>query len=935
MKIIDLQGTWKLCLDAEKKYTTPPQGTDTILLPDSTAHARKGAENTEPNTGYMTDRFYFEGYAWYSRSIFVEEDWVTKKLTLFLERTRISTVYIDGEEISTENSLCGFHEHDLTGKLAAGEHVLTIRVNNTDYPTRGGHMTSPDTQTNWNGILGRMELQVRELCYPENLQVTAKTPECVKVTADICDGTDLEIVSADHQSVDFNQYSDGSNNVSDDGNKAIGNSGTARVIISRADGQVLHEGEYLYVNGRLEAEFSLEGEDLLWDEYHPNLLQAQVLVGIEAATAKFGIRKLSHEGRRLLVNDKQVFWRGKHDGLVFPRTGYAPMTVEEWKQVFATAKEYGINHYRFHTCCPPDAAFAAADEMGIYMEPELPFWGTIAAPGEEGYNEEEQAYLLEEGYRILKDFGNHPSFVMLSMGNELWGSMERINGFLHDYKQADNRHMYTQGSNNFQFCPAVLSQEDVFCGVRLAGDRLFRGSYAMCDAPQGHIQTDKPNASHNYDDIIAPMQVSEAEVGDGYIEIQYGTGTKKVKAVSGESALIPQVPVISHEVGQYDFFPDFTELGRYEGSQQPLYLELYKERMEKSGTFAQWKDFYKATGTFAIDCYRREIEAALRTTELSGFQLLDLQDFPGQCVALVGVLNAWMESKGLITPKEWRQFCNDTVILAELDSFVAEEKQRISMPVKLSVCNPEVFEGTQLKYHVTCGEQELAAGQLSIEKATERLWQVGEVDFTIPELMKPQKVQIELQVAGTEYRNAYTLWAYPQEEVVISEEKICCGEKCVYIAHSEEEVSAYQAQQKPCIYVPNMSEADVEGTYCTDFWNYPMFRSISESMNRKVPVGTLGLYIDKEHALLQDFPCENYSTPQWYQMVMHSHCTVLDGREDVQIVVQSIDNVERCHRLGMLYYQGQVLVCTVRLWEIAEYPEVRAFAKALVEGICK
>ena len=696
----------------------------------------------------------------------------------------------------------------------------------------------------------------------------------------------------------------------------------------------MHESDYSFTGGRLEADIALVGENLLWDEYHTNLLQAEVTVENESVTAGFGIRKLSHDVRRLLVNGKEVFWRGKHDGLVFPNTGYAPMSVEEWKQVFATVKEYGINHYRFHTCCPPDAAFTAADEMGIYMEPELPFWGTIQAPGEEGYNEAEQAYLIEEGYRIMRDFGNHPSFVMFSMGNELWGSMERINGFLHNYKKVDKRHMYTQGSNNFQFCPAVLEEEDVFCGVRLASDRLFRGSYAMCDAPQGHLQTMMPNSSHSYDDMIAPMQVSETEAREGYIEIQYGTGTKKVKAVSSEQALVPQVPVISHEIGQYDFFPDFMELGRYEGSQQPLYLKIYRERMEKNGVYAQWKEFYQATGTFAVDCYRREIETALRSKELSGFQLLDLQDFPGQCVALVGVLNAWLESKGLISPKEWRSFCGDTVILAELDSFVVKAGQKVQMPIKLSVCNREAFAGTQLKYKVILENQILAENVMDIPKVEGRLQEIGVADFTIPEITQSGKVKIELQIVDTEYYNEYTLWAYPSYEIEISETEIVCGEKRLQIARSMEKAAEYQQTKTPFVYIPNPTEGDVEGTYCTDFWNYPMFRSISESVKRKVPVGTLGLYIDKEHELLKNFACENYSTPQWYQLVMHSHCSVLDGKEDVKVIVQPIDNVERCHKLGMLYYQGEMPVCTARLWEIAEYPEVQAFAKALVENIC-
>lgn len=911
---IDLQGVWDLYLDGEKKYTKPPKADDTITLPGSTAHAQKGKENLEPNVSYMTDRFYFEGYAWYSRKLQIEAGWTKKKLTLFLERTRISTVYIDGEELDTQDSLCGFHEHDLTGKLTAGEHVLTIRVNNTDYATRGGHMTSPDTQTNWNGIVGRIELQIREKVYPENVQVYAQTPQMIRITAKICGEKDICSETVYSQEVDSNW-------------------GIATVIIQRSNGELLYKGNCPYNNHFLKMEVALDGPDLLWDEYHRNLLQATIQLGAESETVTFGIRKLSKDGRRLLINGKQVFWRGKHDGLVFPATGYAPMTVEEWKQVFATVKEYGINHYRFHTCCPPDAAFAAADEMGIYMEPELPFWGTIAAPGEEGFQEAEQNYLVEEGFRILRNFGNHPSFVMLSMGNELWGNMERINSFLHAYKQVDDRHFYTQGSNNFQFCPTVLPDEDVFCGVRFASDRLFRGSYAMCDAPLGHIQTEGPNSIHNYDDIIAPMQVSEAQTGDGYIEIQYGTGTKKVRAVSGDSVLIPQIPVISHEVGQYDFFPDFTELERYEGAMQPLYLKIYKERMERGGIWQQWKDFYQATGTFAIDCYRREIEAALRSKELSGFQLLDLQDFPGQNVALVGVLNAWMESKGLIEAKKWRNFCNDVVILGELESFVVKEADKIQIPIKLSVCKRELFSSDEVAYKVSLEETVLAQGSFPIIESFERLQEVGILSFIIPAMEQVQKVVVELKIPGTEYENSYTLWAYPQYKVEISEESITYNGESIRLVKTIEEALACMECGERVLCVPQREEEDVEGTYCTDFWNYPMFRSISESMNRKVPVGTLGLYIPHETKFADCFPCEKYSTPQWFQLVMHSHCAVLEGKENVEVLVQPIDNVERAHKLGMLYYEKGVLVCTSRLWEISEYPEVKAFAKALVEMV--
>lgn len=900
MSCIDLSGYWELFLDEDKEYTKPPKGNDTIHLPNSVAHAGKGKENKVPDTSYMTENYHFEGYAWYTKMIEIQAGQEEKNITLFLERTRISTVFIDGVEQDTQNSLCGFHRHDLTGKLSVGIHTLTVRVDNTNYPTKGGHMTSPDTQTNWNGILGRIELQIRDKVYPENLQVYAKTPQEVKVTA-LVHGLQ---------------------------------SGNVQVKICRKGGECLAQDICQFEDGKLQVVFALEGENLIWDEYHTNLLEATVILGEESVSTTFGIRNLSHEGRKLLVNGKAVFWRGKHDGLVFPNTGYAPMTVEEWKAVLSTAKEYGINHYRFHTCCPPEAAFGAADELGVYMEPELPFWGTVGAPGEEQYNETEQTYLIEEGFRILNDFGNHPSFVMLSMGNELWGNTERINSFLVAYKEADNRHFYTQGSNNFQFCPVVLDAEDVFCGVRLSGDRLFRGSYAMCDAPQGHIQTTEPNTVHNYDAIIVPATFTNAEDSVEEIEIQYGTGTKKVKAIDGGDMLIPQVPVISHEIGQYDFFPDFGELERYNGVGQPLYLEVYRERLQAVGLYERWKEFFEATGKFAIDCYKRELEATFRAKELSGFQLLDLQDFPGQCVALVGVLNAWMESKGLISANEWRTFCNDVVLLAEIERFVAEAEKEVNIPVKISVCNSELIKGKCLSYLVTTEGNVLAEGKLNIQECEERVRLAGEVQFAVPKLNKPQRIQLRLYVDDTEYENTYTLFAYPKEDINITEEAIIYGEERVKIVKTIEEAKQLKAQGECVLCIPEPGPNTVEGTYCTDFWNYPMFRSISESMNRKVPVGTLGLYIHENRTLQDEFLAQNYSTPQWYHLVMNSHCEVLDGKADVELLVQPIDNVERCHKLGILYYEEGILVCTVRIHELATLPEGKAFAKVLLE-LCK
>lgn len=441
MIYLDLQGKWDIFLDEHKQQCLPRSFDFEITLPNTTSNAQLGPLNTEKNYGCLTDMYKFEGYAWYRRKIFITPEQSTQNVMLFLERTRKTTVYIDGQKIGSYCSLCTPHRYLLTG-ISSGEHEFVICVDNTDYPTVGGHLTSKDTQTNWNGITGEIALLFYK-SYPEAIRVL---PNISDLTVRI----DAEIVGE--------------------------SSGTAELRVFDEN------GEY----GACIVEFSdenplvcmmeLDENAPLWSEHSPSLVNLEMKIGADIRTVKFGLRNLTADGLKLKINGEETFLRGKHDGLVFPKTGFAPTDFESWIKVFQTAMQYGINHYRFHTCCPPKAAFEAADYLGIYMQPELPFWGSIP---EEPNDEFE--FLKQEGFRILREFGYHPSFVMMSMGNELWGSDRQIDNLLCGYKDVDPDKHFTQGSNNFQFVPRILEHDDFFSGVRFSKERLIRGSYASCD----------------------------------------------------------------------------------------------------------------------------------------------------------------------------------------------------------------------------------------------------------------------------------------------------------------------------------------------------------------------------------------------------------------------------------------------------------------------
>lgn len=882
MKTYDLSGTWHVTIDQEKTEQPASAEGFAMGLPGTTSAAGIGPENPARETGTLTDSHKIDGCVRFSRILTVGE-WQDDQVMLTMERTRVTTVLIDGKPVGTQNSLSTPHRY-LLPRMTPGDHQLTVCVDNTDYPTRGGHLTSPDTQSNWNGITGEISLKVGKTLVPD---------------IRICPSADLRSIHVTAEVYGMQK-------------------GEAILSVKNANPVTLS-----VTDGVLDGEYRLPEGMALWDELTPNVHMLTVTIGEDRFESTFGLRYFHAEGRKLFCNDREVFLRGKHDGLIFPLTGYAPTDVETWKKVLQTAKDYGINHYRFHTCCPPDAAFTAADELGIFMEPELPFWGTVAKEGEEGYDAAERAYLLREGYAILRTYGHHPSFVMMSMGNELWGSKPALNRMLADYRVYAPDKLYVSGSNNFQFVPDVLAEEDVFVGVRFSRERLIRGSYAMCDAPQGIVQVTEPESVYNYDEMIVPGSTGNTQAS-GKVLIQYGTGVKEVEANAAEE-LTPQVPVISHEAGQYEFFPDFREIEQYTGPLKARNFEVFRERLQRAGLWKDHERFFFSAGRLAIDCYRREIETFLRTRELAGFQLLDIQDFSGQGTALVGVLNAFMESKGLITADHWRRFCANTVVLGEFDRFVLTDGDRMRFGVVISECDPR-REHTRVECTLLLDGQALRQVSVLPGERCGRLTERVTVDMGPIHVTEMTQYTVRLMLEdGTV--NEYPVWAIPEYDVRITEDGIFSMDGCVRFVESPEQA---ELVREPVLVVPS-AEGKLPAEYCTDFWCYPMFRGISEWMKKPLPVGTLGLCIDKQHRALSEFRTEEYTTPPWYRILAHAHCEPLDG--NAQPIVQMIDNVERCQRLGILYEKEGYPHLTVRLWEEADSPEVRAFARSLLKWL--
>lgn len=904
---ISAAGAWQLCLDpAPCTYGAPPAAfPQEMTLPGTTAQQQLGTYNTERCDDCLTETYPFAGQIWLRKTFTLDAALLDQPCLLHLERTRMTQLWVNGQYLGSENSLCTPHIYDLTGHLAETTE-LVLCIKNTDYPTSGGHMTSPDTQTNWIGVTGAVRLEFHEAVYLSDLQTYPDVPHRRVTVKGILHGAEQVTAELVH-----------------------GDSAHA------ADDLAWQETLTADDTGAFAVTLQYPADYPLWSEYNPNITALTFhLPNGESAAVKFAFRDFKACGDHFEINGIPTMLRGKHDGLLFPLTGAAPTDGREWMRVFQTMKAWGINHYRFHTCCPPDAAFEAADYAGIYMEPELPFWGTVDAEGGEKYNAAEQAYLLREGLRICKAFGNHPSFCMFSLGNELWGSPERLGEIIETLRNADPRPLYTQGSNNFQHMPLQLPQEDFWTGVRTGKGRLIRGSYADCDAPIGRMQTDAPSAAWDYEEYLMPHAASHAAGADeAEIEIQYGTGVRRVKAAAHEADFVPTVPVVTHEIGQYNCYPDYDEISHYTGVLEARNFEIFRERLEAAGMGDRARDFFESAGAFSRDCYKNEIEAAMRSPHIAGFQILDLQDFTGQGTALVGMLNALLENKGFIEPEQWRGFCGDLVPLARFDSYVAEAGKPLNIGLALRVSRPQIDAQT-LEISFVCGAHTQSV-DMPVPAAAAGYLPLGEIGFTLPEDLQGSAL-LTLSLPQEHIRNTWNLTVLPPVRPVPQ----------VITVHSYSEAEPYLQKGARVLLLPEQITEKIEGFYCTDFWNYHMFKIISESMGRKVPVGTMGLCINLAHPIAKAMFSSHYSTPQWYSAVTHSDSAVLDAAPaGYRPIVQTVDNVERNHRLGVIFETavgaGRLLICTVRLHEapqdlcinrlhcaLADYLQSDAFAPA-------
>lgn len=809
---IDLSGMWRFQLDPMGFGKTPGSElyldklVETIVLPGSTDQGGKGIKNNARYVDRLSRKFEYQGAAWYQREVVVPTEWKNKEIVLNLERCHWeTTVFVDEQLVGMDERLSTPNTFTLTKYLTPSVHTLTLCVDNRlKYPMdQWNHGTTEYTQTNWNGIVGDISIQAKEKTHIQRVNVypDVKGKQILaKVQLSALKSTQKATLKL---------------NVREKGGKLI----ASQTI----------DVDSIAAQKSVEQTISMGKQIKLWDEFNPFLYELEVALLVEGKpdtqAVTFGMRSVEQGKHHVRLNGHDIHLRGVLDCAVFPLTGYPSTCVDDWKRIFSTIREYGMNHVRFHSWCPPEAAFVAGDELGMYLQAELPMWIKDV-----GKYPARRDFFEKEMYAILDAYGNHPSFILMCNGNENEGDFAVLEDLVKKAQAYDNRRLYSASTAR----------------THTASDEY----YVSHVTSKGWITVYEGNPSTDWD------RSKESDI---------------------------DVPVIAHETGQRCMYPNFDEIRKYTGVLEARNFEVFRERLTKNGMLHQAKDFFNATGAHTVLQYKEVNESLLRTRTSGGFQLLGLADFPGQGSAFVGILDAFWESKGLVSPDKYRESCAPTVLLARLQKRTFLSGEPFTAKMEIYHFGEDVLKKEKLNWSLVDEAGKIIGkgtlGSKNVQPYT--VDSLGTVNVDLTGIDNACQLTLRAEMAGI--KNEWNIWVYP-----LQKEK---QTNFVYTRKWNEETLKMLEDGKNVLLIPEKSEGR-KTHFASHFWNPIMF-----NWNPMI-VGTL---IDAYHPAFTDFPTNEYADWQWWDILNHTTALELDNLNNITPIIQSIDSYETNQKLGIAF----------------------------------
>lgn len=820
-KEIRLAGPWDLALDSLSTGPANLTFNKSVQLPGTLAEASIGNKLSIPPE--VTRRTMFEmgaikniayvGKAWYRKKINVPA-WARGK-TAILDLERVmwkSTVYVDGKETGSENSLSVPHRYDVTGLLNPGQNEIMICIDNSRQLNLGGSAQ----RSAWNGILGDFKIKFLQNSYITKVSVY---PDAENQSARVRIQGKFE--QAGDMQIRFRL------------NEKAGNKNVWESVMD--------------MNSSNEYVLNFKNEIREWDEFDPSLyiLESSLLKKgkpINTSEEVFGFRKIESDGKLMRLNGKPIFLRGTAAGRSLPPYEHEITDPKEWGKIFTMAKSYGLNHFRFASGSPPEAAYEAADKMGFYLQVECPIWSLTF-----GRDSSVVKFISDEADRIINEYGNHPSFCMMTMGNEMEGDYNLLTGIVSDLKAKDRRILYSTTTYTFQ---------------------------------KGHGRYPEP-----VDDYLITQYTDSGWVrGQGVFDFEYPAFDKDF---SRSISHIP-APVIEHELGQHTVFPELRDIEKYNSVIEPVSLKDIKADLDKRGLAHLVDEYINASGKLQVLLYKEDIERAMKTSGVSGFQLLALFDVVGNS-AFGGVLNPFWEPKKYIDSTEFREFCSEAVPLAWFSKAVYSSAE--TLDVEIGVAN---FYRPLMNRKLICELSDnqgavLHRYELSVPEIEQgKTKKYGRQEYNLAEMKVPGQFKLTIMIEGTKYRNSWPIWIYP--------EKVAVSDNEVMVTGSFNEAEKALNEGKKVLLSPPLEKIKGNtGRFITVFWSPTHFSWVNRSQ-----IGTMGLLIDPKNPAFSFFPTESHSNWQWWDLCKQSESLEIDS-VDIQPLLTVIDNYFKNRRLTSLF----------------------------------
>ncbi|UOQ87164.1 glycoside hydrolase family 2 protein [Gracilibacillus salinarum] len=871
--MLNLNGTWHFSLDPnDEQNWIEGIPEETIQVPGSIEEQGYGEATAHQPIGTWKKKREYEGVAWYVKEITIPEDVAGKDVILQLDGVRwITECWLDSQYLGKEDRLSTAQCYSVSHVLKPGEKQrLVVKLDNRMHlPMQESHIHSQHTSTYWGGITGGIQLIARPRQGIKDIAITSdinrhlvelnialrhENRESLSMEAAIVDDQGKEVTSVSLQE--------------------LPQEGRLQLEMAKDARKWSPEDPYLYT-----VEVSLFRDGHLYDK----------------RAVSFGFREITIAKYQILLNDVPVFLTGYVDCCIFPQTGYPVWDIDHYRKQFAIVKSYGFNHVRLHGWTPPEVFWQAADEAGMLVQTELPHWSRQYNDPTKNAPESVHQFLKKELKSILHALKNHPSFVMLSMGNELISEEghPQMNELVKMARECDNSRIYTDNTG-FGNLPAQTREGDFF------------------------VPTLNWHPPYNID------HAATTDTTTDYAEV----------------TRLEEKPLIAHEHGQFTMYVRPQEAEKYQGILQPYWLETINETLAAKGLDQQTEAFIEATGVHLVRALKENIEKARRTPNLSGIQLLDIRDFPGQGHATVGILDVFWDDKGLIEPEAFRQFNEPTVLLMRSKQRTYFSQEHLTIQLELS------------HFGIPCPTAnvhwQLVDEEKVYEKGVEQLHDIAgdgirEVVTIKEAIIVDQAKKITLKAwtdcNGKQVSNQWDFWVYPKQNLPRHVERIWTNidelRASLYGARFENELGvnelSFQPETEVDLAITDQLSRDVmqyvldggnlwlmakEGgqydevitRYLPTFWNYLWFPE---------QVGTtMGMQIHS-HPLLNRLPHDGFSDWQWYHLVDRTVALNLESIPKVQPLIEVVDNFNRAKKLAYMFEvrlgRGKIFVSTLNL----------------------